>query len=126
MVAIMTTSWRRTGTLPSGGFPGGPASTGSPQAERDRTRREDALARLEAELQRIKVARERDRKKANATTREKAEPRTARPSARCVITRPWVAGCVSHRPARWHQTARRSRLNSGWTASTSLRLPTRI
>ncbi|HEY9414062.1 MAG TPA: IS1634 family transposase [Pseudonocardia sp.] len=43
------------------------------QAERDRTQGEDALARLEAELERIRQARERDRKKTNATTREKAE-----------------------------------------------------
>jgi transposase len=32
------------------------------QAERDRTQRQDAIARLEAELERIKQARERDRK----------------------------------------------------------------
>jgi hypothetical protein len=44
------------------------------QAERDRTLREDAIARLEAELERIKQARERDRKKTtNATTKQKAE-----------------------------------------------------
>jgi transposase len=45
------------------------------QAERDRTLREDAIARLEAELERIRQARERDRKKktTNAATKQKAD-----------------------------------------------------
>ncbi|WP_445190154.1 IS1634 family transposase [Pseudonocardia sp. Cha107L01] len=53
------------------------------QAERDRTQREDALTRLEAELERIKQARERDRKKTNATTRQKAE--AAHTKAECAL-----------------------------------------
>lgn len=53
------------------------------QAERDRTQREEALTRLEAELERIKQARERDRKKTNATTRQKAE--AAHTKAECAL-----------------------------------------
>jgi transposase len=53
------------------------------QADRDRTQREDAIARLEAELERITHARERDRKKANATIKQKAE--AAHLKAECAL-----------------------------------------
>jgi hypothetical protein len=54
------------------------------QAERDRTQREDAIARLEAELERIKQARERDRnKQANRNAKHKAE--AAHLKAECAL-----------------------------------------
>ncbi|MGH3682437.1 MAG: IS1634 family transposase [Natronosporangium sp.] len=53
------------------------------QAERDRAQREDAIARLEAELARIKQTRERDRKKANKNARQKAE--AAHLKAECAL-----------------------------------------
>lgn len=54
------------------------------QAERDRTQRTDAIARLEAELERIKHARERDRKKTtNAATKARAE--AAHTKAECAL-----------------------------------------
>jgi len=54
------------------------------QAERDRTQREDAIARLEAELERIKQARERDRtRQANRNAKHKAE--AAHLKAECAL-----------------------------------------
>jgi transposase len=54
------------------------------QAERDRIQREDALARLEAELERIKRARERDRKK-TATKNVQAKAQAAHLKAECAL-----------------------------------------
>src|SRR5262249_9239367 len=55
------------------------------QADRDRTAREDAITRLEAELARIKTARERDRtnKKTSTDTKRKAE--AAHTKAECAL-----------------------------------------
>jgi transposase len=54
------------------------------QAERDRTARQDAVTRLEAELARIKTARERDRaKKTSTNTKRKAE--AAHAKAECAL-----------------------------------------
>jgi hypothetical protein len=54
------------------------------QAERDRTQRQDAIARLEAELERIKQARDRDRnKKTSRNAKHKAE--TAHLKAECAL-----------------------------------------
>ncbi|WP_225858188.1 IS1634 family transposase [Rhodococcus wratislaviensis] len=54
------------------------------QAERDRTRREDAITRLEAELERIKQARERDRTK-NANNKAKQQAEAAHLKAECAL-----------------------------------------
>jgi hypothetical protein len=53
------------------------------QADHDKTQRDDALARLEAELRRIKQARERDRKKAGTNAKTKAE--AAHTKAECAL-----------------------------------------
>ena len=54
------------------------------QAERDRAQRQDAIARLEAELERIKQARERDRtKKVNGKAKHKAQ--AAHSKAECAL-----------------------------------------
>jgi transposase len=59
------------------------------QAERDRIQREDALARLEAELERIKHARERDRKKMTgkntAGKKNQAKAEAAHLKAECAL-----------------------------------------
>jgi transposase len=54
------------------------------QAERDRTQREDAIARLTAELERIKTARERDRKR-NSSTNAKEKAEAAHSKAECAL-----------------------------------------
>jgi transposase len=53
------------------------------QADRDKTQRDDAVARLEAELERIKQARERDPKKAGTNAKAKAE--VAHTKAECAL-----------------------------------------
>ena len=54
------------------------------QAERDRTQREEAITRLEAELERIKQFRDRDRtRKTSTSTKAKAE--TAHTKAECAL-----------------------------------------
>jgi hypothetical protein len=96
------------------------------QAERDRTAREDAVTRLEAELARIKTARERDRaKKTSKNTKRKAE--AAHTKAECALRdHPLsAAGCASSPTGGWPSTGPRSRQRSGWTASTSSLPPTR-
>jgi transposase len=56
------------------------------QAERDRTQREDAITRLEAELARIKQARQRDRtKKAKANPKAKQRADAAHLKAECAL-----------------------------------------
>ena len=54
------------------------------EAERDKTQRDAALARLEAELERIRTARERDAKKAK-TARRKGDPQAAHRAAECAL-----------------------------------------
>jgi transposase len=53
------------------------------QADRDKTQRDDAIARLEAELKRIQQARERDPKKASTNAKAKAEG--AHTKAECAL-----------------------------------------
>jgi transposase len=53
------------------------------QADRDKTQRDDAVARLEAELERIKQARERNPKKAGTNAKAKAE--VAHTKAECAL-----------------------------------------
>ena len=63
---------------------GSSSATTEEQAERDRTRREDAITRLEAELERIKQARERDRTK-NANNKAKQQAEAAHLKAECAL-----------------------------------------
>jgi transposase len=70
------------------------------QAERDRTQRQDAIARLEAELERIKQARKRDRKKTSATTKAKAD--AAHTKAECALRdHPTLGRWLRQSPTRW-------------------------
>ena len=55
------------------------------QAQRDRTEREDAILRLEAELERIKHARERDRKKKTTNATTKQNTAAAHLKAQCAL-----------------------------------------
>ncbi len=55
------------------------------QAERDRTAREDAVARLETELARIRQARERDRANKKTSTHTKRKAETAHTRAECAL-----------------------------------------
>ena len=58
------------------------------EAERDRTQREDAVARLQAELDRIATARAKAGTARAAPPNARPRPRTRRPSARCATTPP--------------------------------------
>ncbi|WP_226362145.1 IS1634 family transposase [Pseudonocardia sp. ICBG1142] len=52
-------------------------------------------------------------------------PRTSRPNARCVNTRPWAGGCARHRPGGCNWTGPRSPPKRSWTGSTCCPPPTR-
>jgi transposase len=54
------------------------------EAERDKAQRDAALARLEAELERIRTARERDRAKSK-TAKRKADPEAVHRAAECAL-----------------------------------------
>jgi len=95
------------------------------QADRDKTQREQAIARIEAELERIGH-------NGNATASRRAvtrpsrrpRPRTSAPSARCATIPRSSGGFASRQAAAWSSTAPRSRPSSGWTASTCWPPPT--
>ena len=70
------------------------------EAERDKTRRELALARLTAELDRIRPPGPATPSDARPARRPPPTTSTSGPSARCVTTRRWAAGCVSCRSGR--------------------------
>nr|WP_211330574.1 IS1634 family transposase [Prauserella muralis] len=99
------------------------------QAERDRTQREDAIARLEAELELSRGSSRPANATAGARPARPPRPRrrscTPRPNARCAITPPSAGGCGSHPPGGCRSTAARSSRRNGWTASTSSSPPTR-
>ncbi|MBW3640113.1 MAG: hypothetical protein KY451_09730 [Actinobacteria bacterium] len=65
------------------------------EAERDKLRREQALQRLSAELDRISQARTRDAQRRKAGKKAPADDVTFGPSARCATTPPPAVGCDS-------------------------------
>jgi hypothetical protein len=95
------------------------------EAERDKLRRDQALTRLAAELERIKTARLKDAERRKAGKKAPADAVHVR--AECALRdHPTLAGgCVSCRPAGSSWTAARSLPRSGWTASTCCPPPTR-
>ena len=81
------------------------------EADRDCARREQAIERIETELDRLAAQRERGRPRPSATL-------TSAASARCAITRRSPNICARPRPVGSCSTARRSKARSAWTAST--------
>lgn len=68
------------------------------QAARDKQQRDDAITRIEAELERIRDQRERDAKRPRPSATRPAtrtRPRMCAPSAPCETTPPWVGGSSS-------------------------------
>jgi len=80
-------------------------------------KRDDAIARLTAELERIAAARERTRSREQRSRRDAEEAAQPRPNARCATTAPWAATCARPGRAGWSLTGRRSPPRRGWTAS---------
>jgi hypothetical protein len=87
------------------------------EAERDRTRRAQRIARIESELGRLKLQRERAKPRPSKRLTNAA-------SARCAITRRSRATYARPRPAACCSTARRSPPRSASTASTYSAPPT--
>jgi len=91
------------------------------QAERDRHQREQQLALVAAELERIATLRAKaGQAKATGLVVAGAPPPariTSRPSAPCATTRRLAAGCGRPPAVGWQSTVPRSGPRRGWTAS---------
>jgi Transposase DDE domain len=92
------------------------------QAERDRVQRDQQLAVVEAELERIAGLRAKTANKPARAGVGPSRPRRQaddhlRPSAPCATTRPLAAGCGRPPVGGWSSTVPRSRPRRGWTAS---------